>query len=522
VSVNLNEGINIIVGDNETGKTTLLEAINLALTGRINSRPISFELQPFLFNKETSNQFIGDVSKGLKPAPPEILIELYLRGEEAELALLEGTNNSSGENCPGISLKLALDTSTFGATYEEYISRPDPEGRPKVQHIPTELYRPYWFDFSGEPMTLNNRIANSELIDPTSISNTRGAEKYVLENIRSLLGKQKQVDLALHFRDLNNTFISRNEIKEINAGLNENRGGISEKQVSIGIDTSSKASWETTLQPYLDDIPLPLVGKGEQSKLKIRLAIQAAESSPIILIEEPENHLSHTNLNKLIHQIQRSIGSKQLIATTHSSYVLNSLGLIKTIMFDGKKGISLTALPPDTERYFKKLPGFETLRMLLADKTILVEGPSDELIVEAAYIKLNGCLPIEDGVEVISVNSLAFKRFLDIAKVLNIRVRFMTDNDGKAQTKRQNYKSYTDRPNVELCMSDNDDLKTLEPQIADVNETKTLNKIFGKSFTSQTELLNYMNENKADCALKLAETSVEFNFPEYVQDAIKK
>lgn len=30
------EDVNIIVGDNETGKSTILEAINLALTGELN------------------------------------------------------------------------------------------------------------------------------------------------------------------------------------------------------------------------------------------------------------------------------------------------------------------------------------------------------------------------------------------------------------------------------------------------------------------------------------------------------
>lgn len=31
--IDLEEGLNIIVGDNEAGKSTILEAINLALTG---------------------------------------------------------------------------------------------------------------------------------------------------------------------------------------------------------------------------------------------------------------------------------------------------------------------------------------------------------------------------------------------------------------------------------------------------------------------------------------------------------
>ena len=32
-------GMNILVGDNESGKSTMVEAINLAMTGHINGRP---------------------------------------------------------------------------------------------------------------------------------------------------------------------------------------------------------------------------------------------------------------------------------------------------------------------------------------------------------------------------------------------------------------------------------------------------------------------------------------------------
>jgi len=38
----------------------------------------------------------------------------------------------------------------------------------------------------------------------------------------------------------------------------------------------------------------------------------------------------------------------------------------------------------DTYNYFIKLPGFNTLRVLLANKIILVEGPADELIIQSS------------------------------------------------------------------------------------------------------------------------------------------
>lgn len=78
-----------------------------------------------------------------------------------------------------------------------------------------------------------------------------------------------------------------------------------------------------------------------------------------------------------------------------------------------------------------RLPGHDTLRLILARRAILVEGPSDELIVQAAYVKRHGKMPLDDGVDVISVNSLAFRRFLEIAVLLDRVVAVVIDNDGK-------------------------------------------------------------------------------------------
>ena len=57
--LNLNDDLNIIVGDNEAGKSTILEAINLALTKKLNGRPVEYELSPYLFNKSCTTEFLA-------------------------------------------------------------------------------------------------------------------------------------------------------------------------------------------------------------------------------------------------------------------------------------------------------------------------------------------------------------------------------------------------------------------------------------------------------------------------------
>ena len=69
--------INLIVGANEAGKSTLLEAIELGLTGRINGRWATEELNPFWFHRPSALAYFAQRA-GKTIALPEISIELYL------------------------------------------------------------------------------------------------------------------------------------------------------------------------------------------------------------------------------------------------------------------------------------------------------------------------------------------------------------------------------------------------------------------------------------------------------------
>ena len=81
-TLSLNSGLNIIVGDNEAGKSTILEAINLALTGLYDGRYLRNELSQYLFNNEAVEEYISSLTTDKPLPPPSILIELYLEGEE--------------------------------------------------------------------------------------------------------------------------------------------------------------------------------------------------------------------------------------------------------------------------------------------------------------------------------------------------------------------------------------------------------------------------------------------------------
>ena len=50
--IKFNENINLLVGDNESGKSTILEAIHVDLTGIYAGRNIRNRMSTYLFNRE--------------------------------------------------------------------------------------------------------------------------------------------------------------------------------------------------------------------------------------------------------------------------------------------------------------------------------------------------------------------------------------------------------------------------------------------------------------------------------------
>lgn len=108
LEVPLNKDINIIVGNNESGKSTILEAINLVTTGKLNGKPIQTNLSTDIFNKDVVKSFINSISSGKCEIIPEIQIDLYAENIEQNSGY-KGKNNLKVEDLPGISILIVFD-----------------------------------------------------------------------------------------------------------------------------------------------------------------------------------------------------------------------------------------------------------------------------------------------------------------------------------------------------------------------------------------------------------------------------
>lgn len=521
LTITFDPKFNVIVGDNETGKSSILEALALVLSRQYDGRTIDYSIDPYLFNLATVSNYFTKVRGGEFACPPKILIEAYFDSPptEPEAAKLQGKNNTFGIDCPGLSLSIEVDNEHTEALKEYVLD----DTNPLV--LPVEFYRVFWRSFANNTITSKSLACKASIIDASALGRIyRGPNKYVAQVVNEVLTSVQRRELSLAYKKLRHEFTQKPGVAAINTHLATSGNAATRKKLTVQMDLSSRSTWDSAITAHLDDLPFDCAGKGEQCRVQIRLAIADADKSRVILIEEPENHLSHSKLNMLMEDIRSNCETRQVIATTHSAFVLNKLGIDKLRLIS-RGGIltELGGLSPDTKDYFMRLPGYDTLRLILAEKTILVEGPSDELVVQRAYRDHYGKLPIENGVDVISVG-LAFKRFLEIAKILALDVRVVTDNDGDVSKLKFKYRDYLngETPKIKICYSEDEDLATLEPQLLHSNSLQKMNAILNKGFLSETDLLEHMmnSENKTECALRMFLTDEQWSAPEYIRHAI--
>lgn len=514
----LQKDVNIIVGNNEAGKSTILEAIHICLTGLLNGRHLRNNLSQYLFNKTIENEYISSVQSGSPLPLPAIQIEVFLADGPA---LFEGNNNLDRTKASGISLKIEFDDE-YQVQYEELI-----KSGQSLRSIPIEFYKITWRSFARDGVTSQSIPFKSAIIDSAANRFQNGSDIYISRIVREELTDEQKVEISQAYRGLKEEFKENPSIKDINDQITA-LADISDKEVKIGINLATKDAWEFGLTTFLDDIPFQNIGKGEQCIVKTNLSLgnKSAQKAGIILIEEPENHLSHTKLNQFIAGITNKAEDKQVLITTHDNFVANKLGLNNLILLNDQKVMRIGELKEDSQNFFMKLPGYQTLRMLLSRKAVLVEGDSDELIVQKAFmLKNKGRLPIQTGIDVISVK-LTFKRFLYIAEPLSINVAVVTDNDGDYTSKIENkYQEFDSVETISVFADNRNDLKTLEPQFVDANahQLKILCEVIGIDYTkfdTAQKISEKMQTMKTTWALRVFESEKVLEFPDYINRLI--
>lgn len=525
--IELNKGLNILVGNNGTGKSTILEAIHIALTGLYGGRNIRNELSQYLFNKEIIDSYILSVNNGVALPPPFVCIEVFF--EDSIDPEFKGNNNSERSDCEGIKFEISFNEK-YREEYNSLISSKN------MLSLPIEYYEASWTSFARHSVTIRSIPMKSAMIDSSNYRYQNGSDVYISRIVKDLLSPEEVTAVSQAHRKMKDTFIDDSSIKTINEHISQ-ESSIVDGTVTLSVDLGTKNAWENSLVTQLNDVPFGNIGKGAQCVMKTELALThtSAQHAQIVLLEEPESHLSFSKLNQLIEAIHRKYDNKQIIISTHSSFVANKLGLNNLLLLENQQIAKMIDLP--SADFFRKISGYDTLRFILCKKAILVEGDSDELVVQKAYLKKYGKLPIQDQVDVISVGT-SFLRFLELATVLEQTVVVVTDNDGDVDSLKRKYINYigdNQKEKIKICFDDvvdSGELKingkefnynTLEPKMFKANEydLSLFNSIFDTDYNSTDDMLKYMRRNKTEVALAIYDTEEEIQFPEYILEAIK-
>lgn len=493
---------NILIGDNEAGKSTVLQAVDLVLTGS-RSRLENLGLEA-LFNQGAISEFLNG-HKRLCDLPV-MAVEVFLN-DHGEM-LLDGKNNSDEVTCHGLKVVCEPMIDEYGQEIESALAN-------EQAIFPFEYYNIRFSTFSGQLYTQNRRFLNHILIDSSLIGTEYATRQYTksLYEANTSLVERHQNNYA--YRHSKATF-SAESLFSLNASLDE---------TNFDLKNDSKSNLEQDLMITQGGIPVAQMGKGKQCFIKTEFALKEKEgagSIDLILIEEPENHLSHLNMKRLISQIENATQT-QIVIATHSNSVCSRLDLHNASLIGSSGGapVSLADLPDDTARYFVKAPNNKILEFILSARVILVEGDAEYILIEGMYENLYGEKVEDRNIHVISVGGTAFKRYLDLASLLKIKTAVIRDNDGSYYSNCvERYVDYVG-DFVQVFSDTNDTDRTTLEKCIWLDNSQLCEELFaaGRRTLSVEE---YMLSNKADTALALLERGIDrLQAPEYIRQAFE-
>jgi putative ATP-dependent endonuclease of the OLD family len=496
-SIKFNPRFNVLIGDNETGKSTILSAIDLVLSGS-RSRIESYGLEN-IFNQTTINNFF---EKGKKYEDlPKMLIEIVL--EEISDPFFNGEIHSLNGEFDGVKL-ICIPDDKLGPEIKDVLSQPG-------NNFPFEYYSITFETFAGSYYSGSKKPLSWVMVD-TSLNNSEYANReYVKSMYQSVIEGNEKAKHTFEYRKLKEEY-NGSVLSDVNARV----------AYKFGVKNTAKANLESDLTVYENDVGIEYKGKGKQCFIKASFALgHNKRGQNVILLEEPENHLSHINMNNLILNIENS-DSKQLLITTHNPFVCSRLDLRNVHIFSGdiEKPVTLSDIPSDVAKFFMKAPDNNLLEFILSKKVILVEGDSEYILMKEFYKKIIGRQSELDNVHVISVNGTGFKNYLHIAKATKCKVAVIRDNDKDYSANCiDNYSEYIDS-SIHVFSDPNNEMYTFEVCVYSANK-KACDDLFGKARRSKS-VLGYMLDNKSEASFELLDKKVdEIAVPKYIEEACR-
>jgi putative ATP-dependent endonuclease of the OLD family len=505
--IEFNEGINVIIGHNNAGKSNLLKAMalifnpstkkNLTIDDFNKTIPLEeLKLQPPSVNisitltQEDKEDLIGDdlvvVSQWLtkleEPYEAKIHYEFCLplkHHEDYERMLSTSTSIIEAWEIIDRNFLRLYTYKIYGGNLEnqitvdgEYMKKFDFQFLDAIRDVERDM-------FSGKNTLLKNVLDFFMDFDIKSNEGLDDDDK-----------KRKIKDKKLQFEEQ-----ARNLMDSLNERMSEGKKQILSYSKDIGAsfdNTEPNFAGSITdielysalklIVEYQTGIQLPITHNGLgynnlifMSLLLAKMQVNASETYlgnnakvfPMLVIEEPEAHLHPSMQRQLLKFLEQNLKDtkvRQIFVTTHSTHITGALSLDELICLykaDNETHVSypgkVFGTNEESKKYVQRFLDATKSNMLFAEKLILVEGLAEQLLMSlfAEYVGKS----LEDNhVAVINVGGKYFDHFLNLfntnnSAAINRKVVCITDRDPERKdltTEKPSYKKcYPFEMNIE-------------------------------------------------------------------------
>jgi len=498
INLELNR-IAIFIGENNSGKSNILRAITLPFNndevGQINKNlgwdDINNDLKKIYFdyieenldNIKSNNISLDDFSKII----PEVIVKIKFKPDGADEYYIHKWCNSLEEDNPEYYIEYKYLIENHQELFDhikEILSDSDDINNIKMNLLPIELY-----DYKIINPIINEKIAYNDLIkfkynslaaerDDFSNQNSKIGSKSLVNLLQNKLTKKDKILVEESYEKFFEDLKSISDLEKI-FNWQDDSEIVNAKDFFYNItllpNMPSMSSLLNNVKLGFGDEYLYNKGLGYRNLVYLLVMINSLEASNenvlnILTIEEPEAHLCINN-QKLLSSFLNSIINKstktQLFISTHSSEFLNKLQLYNVVIVKEGKAFSLKESMRKSELdYLAKKPNLDFLKFLFSKKCILVEGPSEEMLIKS-YLALQ--LDELNEIEVISLHK-GFRQMLDIwlkvNKETNHRIGIIRDFDNQP-TAQINHEKYNLYENIYVTTTSE---YTLEPEFVKQGE----------------------------------------------------
>ena len=416
LDLNFTEGLNVLIGENDSGKTAIIDAIKIVLKTH-SYEYIKIEADDFYNNSD------------------RLRIELKFKGlldEEAKNFTEWLTWEGQGEDSTPI-LRVFYDVR-----------------RKDYKILPSEVKA--GADTEGYSLTAEAR----EYLKATYLRPLRDAENELISKRNSRLSQILLGDDIFKEKDIPHPLVEKFE--RINTEVEEYfRSAEGAGHIKDNIDSYIKGFYgeekeslfeasKNDIKSILEKLSLSLnsqknVGLGTLNRLfmaaeLLHLNKENWEGLRLGLIEELEAHLHPQAQMQVIETLQKQ-DEVQLIITTHSPNLASKIKLKNLIICNGNNafpmGKDYTELKEDSYVFLEKFLDVTKSNLFFAKGVILVEGWAEEILIPS-LAKAIGFDLTTKGVSVVNIGNLGFDHYSKIflrknAPFMDIPVAVVTDCD---------------------------------------------------------------------------------------------